>query len=80
MITQGITTMILGEGETPAPTNDRITAMYTAEGVPADTVRTFAAFSGEHGFGAWLDAMARRPASANVGSFLGAGTVRAYVE
>jgi N-acyl-D-amino-acid deacylase len=36
-------------------------------------------FHGEHGFGAWLDAMGRHPNSVNVGSFLGAANVRAYV-
>jgi hypothetical protein len=35
-------------------------------------------FRGRRGFGAWLDAMDRHPKSVNVGSYLGATTVRAY--
>ena len=35
-------------------------------------------FRGEHGFGAWLDAIDRHPNSVNAGSYLGAATVRAY--
>jgi N-acyl-D-amino-acid deacylase len=78
MVTQGVTTMILGEGATPAPANARVIAMYrltdTAE------VRLLTSFGGAHGFGTWLDAMARHHSSVNVGSFLGAATVRAYVK
>ena len=33
---------------------------------------------GAHGFGAWLDAMQKHGNSINVGSFIGAGTIRAY--
>lgn len=78
MVTQGVSTMILGEGDTPAPANARIKAMYrvtdTAE------VRLFDSFAGPHGFGNWLEAMARHKGSVNVGSFLGAATVRAYAK
>jgi N-acyl-D-amino-acid deacylase len=78
MVTQGVSTMILGEGDTPAPANSRIKAMYrvtdTAE------IRLFDSFAGPHGFGNWLDAMARHKGSVNVGSFLGAATVRAYAK
>jgi len=49
MVTQGVTTMILGEGATPAPANARVIAMYrltdTAE------VRLVTSFGGAHGFG-----------------------------
>jgi dihydroorotase/N-acyl-D-amino-acid deacylase len=74
MVTQGITTAILGEGTTPAPVNDNTLASVT------DTTERRAAlrFSGEHGFGTWLDSMARRGLSQNVGSFLGSGTARVY--
>jgi N-acyl-D-aspartate/D-glutamate deacylase len=78
MVTQGVSTMILGEGDTPAPANARIKAMYrvtdTAE------IRLFDSFAGLHGFGNWLEAMARHKGSVNVGSFLGAATVRAYAK
>ena len=78
MVTQGVTTMILGEGETPAPANAKVIAMFrltdTAE------IRLIGTFAGAHGFAAWLDAMARHQTSVNVGSFLGAATVRAYAK
>ncbi len=74
MVTQGITTAILGEGSTPAPVNDAMLAMVT------DTAerRLSQQFTGPHGFGQWLDFMQRRGLSQNVGSFLGNGTVRVY--
>lgn len=74
MVTQGITTAILGEGTTPAPVNPRELPSIrdTAER------RVAASFSGPHGFDAWLRLMAARGTSENVGSFLGAGTVRVY--
>jgi N-acyl-D-amino-acid deacylase len=37
-------------------------------------------FTGARGFDAWLRAMEQRRASVNIGSFLGAGTVRAYAK
>jgi N-acyl-D-amino-acid deacylase len=75
-VTQGVTTEILGEGSTPAPVNDRILATFP----PSDTaeIRVARQFTGARGFGAWLDAMEHHGISVNVGSFLGAGTVRAY--
>jgi len=74
MVTQGITTAILGEGDTPAPANAKILANVT------DTAqrRLLQAFTGPHGFGQWLDFMQRRGLSENVGSFVGSGTVRNY--
>lgn len=75
-VTQGVTTEILGEGDTPAPVSDKILATLD----PSDTsgIRIAKQFMGDHGFGAWLDAMEKHGNSINVGSFLGAGTVRAY--
>jgi N-acyl-D-amino-acid deacylase len=74
--TQGITSEILGEGSTPAPANEEMLALYS----PNDTAMTRAmrGFGGEHGFGAWLDAMQQHGLSVNVGSYLGAETVRIY--
>ena len=74
MVTQGITTAILGEGNTPAPISDKMLAALT------DTAgrRLASAFTGPHGFSAWLDFMVARGVSENVGSFVGSGTVRAY--
>lgn len=79
-VTQGVTTEILGEGSTPAPVNDRLLAMMDLR--PGDTAarRIREQFRGERGFGRWLDWMVARGASVNVGSFLGAGTVRAYAK
>ena len=75
-ITQGITSEILGEGSTPAPANDKMLALHS----PNDTamVRAMRGFGGEHGFGAWLDAMQQHGLAVNVGSYLGAETVRIY--
>ena len=77
-ITQGVTTEILGEGSTPAPVNDKILATFDA----TDTAgrRIASAFTGPHGFGNWLDAMERHHNSINVGSFLGAATIRVYAK
>jgi dihydroorotase/N-acyl-D-amino-acid deacylase len=80
MITQGVTTMILGEGDTPAPSNAGLLASFTAQGSDTGLVHRMPAFGGAHGFGAWLDAMAAHRTAVNVGSFIGAGTVRAYAK
>ena len=74
-VTQGITTEILGEGGTPAPTNEKTAAGgQFATGGPQGT----GAYPGPHGFKAWLDAMQAHGTSPNVGSFIGAATVRVY--
>ena len=77
-VTQGVSTEVLGEATTPAPIND---AMMKLEDIP-DTmpklIALYNSFRGAHGFGAWLDAMGRHPKSVNVGSYLGATTVRTY--
>jgi N-acyl-D-amino-acid deacylase len=80
MTTQGVTTMILGEGDTPAPANDRLIAAAAAEATDTVLVRMMHGFTGEHGFDAWLSAMQRHGDAVNVGSFVGAGTVRAYAK
>jgi N-acyl-D-aspartate/D-glutamate deacylase len=80
MSTQGVTTMILGEGDTPAPTNDKLIEAAVAEGADTAQVRMMRSFEGVHGFDTWLRAMAAHHDAVNVGSFLGAGTVRAYVK
>jgi N-acyl-D-amino-acid deacylase len=74
-VTQGVTTEILGEGDTPAPVNDRILATFGTDTADARVARQF---MGDRGFGAWLDAMQKHGISINVGSFIGAGTIRAY--
>lgn len=76
MVTQGITTAILGEGSTPAPSNDKVMALVTDTAM----TRVMPQFGGDHGFGAWLEFMVQRGVSQNVGSFVGAGTVRTYAK
>ncbi|MBA4070251.1 MAG: dihydroorotase [Gemmatimonas sp.] len=74
MVTQGITTAILGEGDTPAPVNDNILALESDTAIRALAQR----FTGPRGFSDWLEYMIGRGASQNIGSFVGNGTVRVY--
>jgi N-acyl-D-amino-acid deacylase len=67
-VTQGITTEILGEGGTNAPQN-----ALTGGSGRFD-------FTGPRGFARWLEAMERSGVSVNVGSFVGATTVRMYAK
>jgi N-acyl-D-amino-acid deacylase len=79
MITQGVTTMIMGEGDTPGPLSLTTFNDYLASGDTAHAalLRTFV---GPGGFGEWLRAMERHQTSVNFGSFLGAGGVRGYAK
>ena len=82
-VSQGITTEILGEGSTPAPVNATILTLIAGQlRTHDDSVQAnaFSAFGGAHGFGAWLTAMEQHGVSVNVGSFIGAGTVRVYTK
>lgn len=82
-VSQGITTEIMGEGSTPAPMNDILIKAQSAQLRTHDDsvqAKAFAAFTGPHGFAAWLDAMQEHGASVNFGSFLGAATVRVYTK
>jgi len=75
-ITQGITTEILGEGSTNAPANhhtDEAAGIDREEGNAPD-------FSGPRGFDRWLRAMEANGVSPNVGSFVGATTIRIYAK
>jgi N-acyl-D-amino-acid deacylase len=72
---QGITTEIMGEGWTAAPSNEKTMASQESIGRPGAAPR----FEGPHGFDAWLRAMEQHGASVNFGSFVGAATVRQYV-
>ncbi len=80
MSTQGVTTMILGEGDTFAPVNDGVMASAVAQAVDTSQRRLMAGWRGAHGFDAWLRDMERHRMAVNVGSFVGAGTVRAYAK
>jgi dihydroorotase/N-acyl-D-amino-acid deacylase len=77
-LAQGVTTEIMGEGTTPAPTN----AAMLAAMAPSDSAmrRVSAAFVGERGFGAWLDAMVQHGSAVNVGSYLGATVPRIFAK
>ncbi len=69
-ITQGVTTGILGEGSTPAPLN--------SSNLPPNATDLQRRFAEPHGFDVWLSAMQAHGISQNVGSFVGAGTIRQY--
>ena len=77
-ITQGVTTEILGEGATPAPLT-RAAADSAAAGTQ-DTARArlIRSFAEPRGFDNFLRAMEARGPSINVGSFVGAGTIREF--
>lgn len=74
-VTQGITTEILGEGSTNAPAND-----LTLAGADTTWQRLHSAFRGPRGFDTWLRTLETRGISTNVGSFVGASTVRMYAK
>lgn len=74
-VTQGVTTEILGEGVTNAPSNDKTSSGQRDTGRGGNN-----SFEGPHGFDAWLRAMKEHGTSANFGSFVGAATVRMYVK
>jgi dihydroorotase/N-acyl-D-amino-acid deacylase len=74
-LTQGVTTEILGEAYTAAPISEQ-----TIGGRPGDRPANAEArrFMGPHGFDSWLRAMEANGVSPNVGSFVGASTLREY--
>jgi dihydroorotase/N-acyl-D-amino-acid deacylase len=74
-LTQGVTTEILGEAYTVAP----VSALTLADNA-SDTasLAVLKRFQGAHGFDAWLRAMQAHGISPNVGSFVGASTIREY--
>jgi N-acyl-D-amino-acid deacylase len=77
-VTQGITTEILGEGATPAPSDARTLALDSTSDTTMARVDT--AWRGTHGFDKWLTAMGQHGISENVGSFVGAATIRTYAK
>ena len=72
-IFQGITTEITGEGESIAPTNDRINAAnqstYTHNGIPPDW----------HSLADYFNRIERHGIGINLASYVGAATVRRIV-
>ena len=79
-VTQGVTTEILGEATTPAPINANMLALLDIPDSLPKLLALHKTFAGDHGFGAWLGAIDRHGNSVNVGSYLGAATVRAYAK
>ncbi|MDA1081697.1 MAG: D-aminoacylase [Gemmatimonadetes bacterium] len=79
-VTQGVTTEILGEATTPAPANDLLDSlMVRGEEWPPERAAMQKNFRGDRGFATWLRAMEQHGNSVNVGSYLGATSVRALV-
>ncbi len=72
-VTQGITTEIFGEAYTGAPISEL--SLTDASAAAAATSRRF---MGPRGFDAWLRAMETHGISPNVGSFVGASTLRQF--
>jgi len=81
-ITQGVTTEIMGEGWTPAPAGGRIVDAFL--NLPLKLQSLIGEWTerakGWTRFGDWLEALAERGISCNIGSFLGGGTLREYAK
>jgi dihydroorotase/N-acyl-D-amino-acid deacylase len=78
-VSQGVTSEILGESATPGPANANVDSIFAGTTASdSANVRAMQRFRGERGFGAWLDSMEAHRNAVNVGSYLGAATVRAY--
>ena len=77
-ITQGVTTEILGEGSTPAPLRRVAAESIAADPQNAANAALWRSFAEPRGFDKYLRAMEARGPSINVGSFVGAGTIREF--
>ncbi|MGD9346705.1 MAG: D-aminoacylase [Candidatus Aminicenantes bacterium] len=77
-VTQGITTEIMGEGWTNAPAN-KLTLSIERDPSPRQQ-KIIKEFGGSRGFNNWLEAMEQHGTSPNIGSFLGAATVRMFAK
>jgi N-acyl-D-amino-acid deacylase len=75
-VAQGVTTEILGENTTPAPATLEMQGDTTRLSVAARA--RLAAFRSPRAFDAWLRAMEANGVSVNVGSYVGAATIRQY--
>ncbi|OFW39978.1 MAG: hypothetical protein A3J29_19870 [Acidobacteria bacterium RIFCSPLOWO2_12_FULL_67_14b] len=72
-VTQGITTEITGEGSSIAPVNDRLMGLARTQYDHYKVAQDF------HTLGEYFARLERTPPAINVGSFVGAGGLRAYV-
>jgi len=79
-ITQGVTTEIMGEGWTPAPTGGLIRDPYAASLIAFDVGDWRERMKTWTRFGDWLNAMIDHGVSPNIGSYVGGGTLRAYAK
>ncbi len=79
-ITQGVTTEIMGEAWTPAPFGGRIETAIPHSAYDERLQEWRAQARDWRRFGDWLAALVRRGVTPNVGSFLGAGTLREYAK
>lgn len=77
-VTQGVTTEILGEGSTPAPITPAAAESAITLQPNAPNATLLRLFAEPRGFDHWLKAIEVRGPSINVGSFVGAGTIREY--
>ena len=77
-ISQGVTTEILGEGETPAPITRAVAEKLSNDPQTSANAHLWQQFAEPHGFGNYLKAMEARGPSINVGTFVGAGTIREF--
>ncbi len=76
-VSQGVTTEIMGEGTSNAPANARTSTQIPGSAMSKESRIRFA---GDHGFDEWLRAMEAHGGSLNMGSFMGAGTLRQYMK
>jgi dihydroorotase/N-acyl-D-amino-acid deacylase len=79
-ITQGVTTEIMGEAWTPAPVGGRFTEPFSHAFIGGVAEEWIERAKGWSRFGDWLSALQAHGVSPNVGSFLGAGTLRIYAK
>lgn len=77
-VTQGVTTEILGEGATPAPITRAEAERLSNDPQTSANANLWKQFSEPRGFANYLKAMEARGPSINVGSFVGAGTIREF--
>ncbi|MDQ2744052.1 MAG: amidohydrolase family protein, partial [Chloroflexota bacterium] len=79
-IKQGVTTEIMGESRTPAPVGGKV-AEDVEKAYDRPQLEEWGRRAQEwHHFRDWLDALAERGVSPNIGSYLGGGTLRLYVK
>ena len=75
----GVTTEILGEATTPAPSNENLETLEGFGSMAPKRADLQRSFRGDRGFATWLRALEAHGNSINVGSYLGATTVRTFV-